>query len=67
MEKLYTGNEMAVMYGVSPKTVSVWVEQGAPVAKEEQRRGRYPTRLFNKKDLQKWLDEKHRRMPIRKI
>lgn len=67
MDKLYTTNEVAQMYGVATKTVLYWKQLGAPTAGERQLRGRYPTVLFDKKELQKWLDDKHRRTPVRKL
>lgn len=66
-DKLLTVSEVATMYDVSVGTVNYWITQGAPVSGERQLRGRYPTRLLDKNKLQKWLDERHRRVPARKI
>ena len=65
---LYTSRQIAEMYGVTKETVMKWKEQGAPLkGQKRMSQGRYPTYLFEVKELQKWLDKKYRKTPIRKV
>ena len=57
---MLTTKEVARKYGVSVSTVGLWVKDGAPVAGTTQNRStRIPSRVFDMKKLQAWLDKEY--------
>ncbi len=65
-KKVLSLRDVAIMYDVSERMVYFWLAEGAPVVKETPaRNGR--KKYFDQATLQKWLDEKYRKTPKRKI